>query len=138
MAGTTDIDAKLMRAKHVMKLLDISRRTLRNLEASRLIRAVVLSAQKRYVKEDVMRLMDPENGCGGVELWSPKQAADFIGGISTKTVTRMADSGKLRSATTPNGYRRLFAADVRKFVALNQGAVHVSSKPDEGRGDSDR
>jgi len=136
MTGTTEIDAKLMRAKHVMKLLDISRWTLTRLESARVIRVVVLSAQKRYVKEDVMKLLDPASGLG-VELWTPKQTADFIGGISTKTVVRMVDSGKLRSATTPKGYRRVFAADVRKFVTLNQGAVHVSAKPDEERAGAD-
>lgn len=134
---TTDIETKLMRAGHVMRMLDISRRTLNLLEHTKLIRTIILASQKRYLKEDVIRLLDPDDG-PGAELWTPAEAANFMGGVSARTVVRMMDSGTFRSVKTPHGHRRVYAVEVRKFVLKSQGEGHASSESKSGRSRADR
>ncbi len=120
---------KLMRAKEACVLLGISRWTLNTLAHSGTVRTIKLASHKRYVIEDVMRLCDPD--AVAAELISLQKAAEMIGGVSTRTVMRMADSGKLRSVRTPGGHRRVFAEDVRKVLTLEQGVNHAGTESDE-------
>lgn len=43
-------------------------------------------------------------------------------GVTTKTVSRMADSGRIHAITLPSGHRRYLAADVEALAAIASAA----------------
>lgn len=116
MTGTTTTAPKLMRAKEACDLLGISRWTLIVLAKSKVVRTVKVSRQNRYLTADVMAMVDPNNE-RSVELISPIKAAQMFGGVSARTITRMADAGQLRFVVTPGGHRRVYLEDVTKLAA---------------------
>lgn len=56
------------------------------------------------------------------EWVSPGRAALLLQ-VSSKTVSRLADDGKLRSIMTNGGHRRVALADVRALIAERQEAA---------------
>ena len=113
----------LMRSKDVCRLLCVSRWSLNRLAAMGVVRTVTLLSQQRYVREDVLKLTDPNRE--DREVLSPLAAAKKIGSVSSRTISRMAEAGKIRSIKTPGGHCRVYLEDVLRFVKPVQRSEHA-------------
>jgi excisionase family DNA binding protein len=53
---------------------------------------------------------------GDMDRWlSPAQASKYLG-VSTRTLVRWEDRGRLRSARTPSGHRRYRLSELRRLL----------------------
>jgi len=124
----------LMRAKEVCRAIGVSRWTLVNLNQSGVIRGVKIGGQMRYCSKDVAKLTSfPEDE--KLEGVPPSVASEMLR-VSPRTITRMADDGKVRSFRTPNGHRRIIKADLERLMTqgMNAGRSPKDAGTDEEQG----